>query len=102
MKTEFVNTVSHDLRSPLTYMRGYVTMLPMIGELSSKQRDYVDKILSGIDQMTKLTQDLLSLARIESDVEQLVQPVQIGGVVKGVVDRTRPMRPAKGLVSTWM
>jgi PAS domain S-box-containing protein len=97
MKTEFVNTVSHDLRSPLTYMRGYVTMLPMIGELSSKQRDYVDKILSGIDQMTKLTQDLLSLARIESDVDQLVQPVQIGGVVKGVVRSYQTHAASKGL-----
>jgi PAS domain S-box-containing protein len=97
MKTEFVNTVSHDLRSPLTYMRGYVTMLPMIGELSSKQKDYVDKILSGIDQMAKLTQDLLSLARIESDVDQLVQLVQIGGVVKGVVRSYQTHAASKGL-----
>ncbi len=97
MKTEFVNTVSHDLRGPLTYMRGFVTMLPMIGELSPKQREYVEKILSGIDQMAKLTQDLLNLARIESDVDQLVQPVQIGGVVKGVVRSYQTHAASKGL-----
>ena len=97
MKTEFVNTVSHDLRSPLTYMRGYVTMLPMIGELSTKQKEYVTKILSGIDQMTRLVIDLLSLARIESDVDQLVEPVDIGGLIKGVVRSYNTHAVSKGL-----
>lgn len=97
MKTEFVNTVSHDLRSPLTYMRGYVTMLPMIGELSGKQKEYVSKVLSGIDQMTQLVEDLLNLARIESDVDQLVQPVHIGELVKGVVRSYRTHAVSKGL-----
>ncbi len=31
MKSEFVATVSHDLRAPLTFMRGYTTMLSMVG-----------------------------------------------------------------------
>jgi signal transduction histidine kinase len=78
-------------------MRGYVTMLPMIGELSAKQREYVGKILSGIDQMTQLVEDLLSLARIESDVDQLVQPVAMDGLVKGVIESHRTQALSKGL-----
>ena len=31
LKSDFVSTVSHDLRSPLTLMRGYATMLEMAG-----------------------------------------------------------------------
>ncbi len=69
MKSEFVSTVSHDLRSPLTFMRGYTTMLPMVGELSEKQSEYIDKILLGIDQMTQLVDDLLDLGRIEAGVD---------------------------------
>ncbi len=68
MKTDFVATVSHDLRGPLTYMRGYVNMIPMLGELDSKQQDYVDKVLVGIEQMTKLINDLLDLGRIEAGI----------------------------------
>ena len=68
MKSEFVATVSHDLRSPLTYMRGYATMLPMVGPLSPKQQDYVEKIQGGIEQMTELIDDLLDLGRIEAGV----------------------------------
>ena len=66
MKSDFVATVSHDLRSPLTFMRGYATMLTMIGDMNEKQEDYVEKILGGIDQMAKLVDDLLDLGRIES------------------------------------
>lgn len=77
MKSEFVATVSHDLRSPLTFMRGYATMLPMVGELSDKQREYIDKILSGIDQMTQLVNDLLDLGRIEGRVDLRTDPIEI-------------------------
>ena len=37
LKSEFVSTVSHDLRSPLTLIRGYATMLQMVGELNEQQ-----------------------------------------------------------------
>lgn len=78
MKSDFVSTVSHDLRSPLTFMRGYATMLPMMGELNDKQHEYVDKIMGGIDQMTKLVNDLLDLGRIESGVKLRNQAIEVG------------------------
>lgn len=68
MKSEFVATVSHDLRSPLTLMRGYATMMPMIGELNDQQKGYVDKIISGVENMTRLVNNLLDLGRIELGV----------------------------------
>jgi PAS domain S-box-containing protein len=77
MKSDFVSTVSHDLRSPLTFMRGYATMLPMVGELNEKQQDYVDKIMGGIDQMAKLVNDLLDLGRIESGVKLRNQAIEV-------------------------
>jgi signal transduction histidine kinase len=97
MKTEFVNTVSHDLRSPLTYMRGYVTMLPMVGELNAKQTEYVNKILGGVDQMTELVVDLLNLARIESDVAQLAEPIKVNDLVNSVARIYRTRALGKGL-----
>ena len=45
LKSEFVATVSHDLRAPLTLMRGYSTMLNMVGELNDQQKNYVKKII---------------------------------------------------------
>jgi PAS domain S-box-containing protein len=77
MKSDFVATVSHDLRSPLTFMRGYATMLPMVGEMTDKQRDYMDKILGGIDQMAQLVDDLLDLGRIEAGVDLEREEIEV-------------------------
>jgi signal transduction histidine kinase len=100
MKTDFVNTVSHDLRGPLTFMRGYATMLPMIGELSAKQSEYVEKILAGFDQMTELVDDLLNLASIEADVDQVAQPLQISGLVRATAEGFRSRAETKGVKFT--
>jgi len=50
MKSEFVSTVSHDLRSPLTLMRGYATMLDMVGNLNEQQQSYIRKIIAGVEE----------------------------------------------------
>jgi len=86
MKSDFVNTVSHDLRSPLTYMRGYTTMIPMAGELSEKQQGFVERILSGIDQMTELIDDLLDIGKIEAGVGIQMQECLLPAIIQAVVD----------------
>ncbi len=80
MKSEFVATVSHDLRSPLTLMRGYATMMPMIGELNEQQKGYTEKIISGVENMTRLVNNLLDLGRIELGVGlqlEKISPLEI-------------------------
>ena len=66
-QSEFVSTVSHDLRSPLTFMHGYASMLPMVGDLNDKQRSFADKIIVGIAQMTDLVDKILDASRLDPD-----------------------------------
>jgi PAS domain S-box-containing protein len=100
MKSEFVATVSHDLRAPLTFMRGYATMLPMVGALNEKQKEFGDKIVAGIEQMTVLIDDLLDLGRIEAGVGLAREACQIDQIVNVVVDTLRPQAANKGLSLT--
>lgn len=86
MKSDFVSTVSHDLRNPLTFMRGYITMLPMVGEVNEKQYEYVDKILTGIDQMTKMVDDLLDLSRIEAGIDFQQDEIEIKPLLSDIAD----------------
>ena len=86
MKSDFVNTVSHDLRSPLTYMRGYTTMIPMAGSMNEKQQGFVAKILNGIEQMTELIDDLLDIGKIEAGVGIEIERCWLPGIVQAVVD----------------
>jgi PAS domain S-box-containing protein len=97
LKSEFVATVSHDLRAPLTFMRGYTTMLPMVGELNEKQREYVEKILQGVGQMSGLIDDLLDLGRIEAGVGLERKPCHLGAIMVEAVDSMRVRAATKGL-----
>jgi PAS domain S-box-containing protein len=97
LKSDFVATVSHDLRAPLTFMRGYTTMLPMVGELTEKQRDYVDKILEGVGQMSELIDDLLDLGRVEAGVGMERKPCHLGAILIEAVDGMRVRAITKGI-----
>ncbi|MDO9302748.1 MAG: ATP-binding protein [Anaerolineales bacterium] len=82
MKSEFVATVSHDLRSPLTLMRGYATMLEMVGELNEQQQGYVKKIILGVENMSRLVNNLLDLGRIDLGVGLQVENVSVLDIIE--------------------
>ena len=85
LKSEFVATVSHDLRYPLTTMRGYATMLEMVGELNEQQAGYVRKILTSVDGMAQLVTSLLDLGRIDAGVDLQPEMVPVQDVVERVI-----------------
>ncbi len=68
LKTEFVQNVSYQLRSPLTTILGYAEFLESQrhGDLSERQLDYVHSILSASDHLSKLIENILDLALIEA------------------------------------
>ena len=68
LKSEFVSTVSHDLRSPLTLIRGYATMMEIAGDINEQQQGYIGKIITGVENMSRLVNNLLDLGRIELGV----------------------------------
>jgi signal transduction histidine kinase/HAMP domain-containing protein len=85
LKSEFVSTVSHDLRSPLTLMRGYATMLEMVGQLNEQQTSYVRKIVGGVENMSRLVNNLLDLGRIEAGVGLQLEKVSTQDIIDRVV-----------------
>ncbi len=64
---EFIRIVSHDVRSPLTSMQGFATMLEMVGELNERQKHFVSKILSGISQITALVENIQDAGRYDPE-----------------------------------
>ena len=98
LKSEFVSTVSHDLRSPLTLMRGYATMMDMVGELNEQQQNYVGKIITGVENMARLVNDLLDLGRIELGVDLQVEPVSVLDVLEKVTNTLQMQANQKDVV----
>lgn len=68
MKSAFVANVSHELRTPLTAIKGYVEVLlaGMAGELTDRQRHFLQVILNHADRLVNLVNDLLDLSRLEA------------------------------------
>jgi two-component system NtrC family sensor kinase len=58
LKSEFVASVSHDLRSPLTAILGYLDLLGRAGPLSDQQQLYVEQIHHSVQTITSLISDV--------------------------------------------
>lgn len=68
MKTNFVSMISHDLRTPLTAIKGFLSLLlgGAAGELSKEQKEYLEIIKNNSERLLNLINDLLDLGKIES------------------------------------
>lgn len=89
MKSDFVDTVSHDLRSPLMTIRGYATMLDMVGNLNEQQKLYVKKISENVERTHHLVNTLLDMGRIEAGVDLKVEWLMITDLVRQVAEDLR-------------
>ena len=89
LKSDFVSTVSHDLRSPLTLIRGYATMLQMVGHVNEDQSKYIRKILHGVDRMSQMVNNLLDLGRIEAGIGLKLEMIPVQDTVQQVISSLR-------------
>lgn len=87
-QNEFIRIVSHDMRSPLTSVQGFASMLEsgMVGELNEKQTHFVEKILSGISQMTSLVDNIQDAGRYDPE-SGFYEMTRTHCDIIGIVDR---------------
>ena len=95
LKSEFVSTVSHDMRHPLTLIHGYASMVEMVGPLNEQQSDYLQKIVDNVDSLSHLVNNLLDLRRIEAGIGLHIELVQVREVVDKVVQSLEPQAVQK-------
>lgn len=86
LKTEFVTTVSHELRSPLTLIHGYAKILRLTGNLNEQQDTYIGNIIDGVDEMKSLVQNLLDLGRLDAGDALEVEEIAVGEIVRKVME----------------
>jgi two-component system phosphate regulon sensor histidine kinase PhoR len=70
-RRDFIANVSHELRTPLTSIQGYAETLLDGVNSEETQRDFLEIIRKNASRMTRLTEDLLVLARVESGDKKL-------------------------------
>lgn len=97
IKTEFVQTVSHDLRSPLTAILGYVELIERAGPVTDLQRDFIKRIQASVHNITSLVDDLLDLGWVESGFDVRKETVQLEQIVHYAADGFRKQLKDRGL-----
>ena len=85
MKSEFVSTVSHDLRSPLTSVKGFADLIPVVGPLNEQQAEFVIHARQSTTKMRRLIDDLLDLAKIEAGLGASTKTCDLFAIAQEVV-----------------
>jgi PAS domain S-box-containing protein len=94
MKEEFLATITHDLKSPLASIMGYIELIlnPNLGELNSEQREFADAILRSGKTLQILINNILESTRMEAGKVNL-HPVlfKLQSLVKEIEEMFRPL-----------
>jgi PAS domain S-box-containing protein len=77
VRNEVINTVSHDLRSPLTSVIGYTELISRSGDLNDSQKEFLKRIQESVEHITTLINDLLDLGSIEAGLDTRRELVQL-------------------------
>ncbi|MDQ6749047.1 MAG: PAS domain-containing sensor histidine kinase [Candidatus Dormibacteraeota bacterium] len=89
VKSDFLNLASHELRGPLSVLRGYLAMLTdgTLGDLPPRVRGVLPALNAKANQMAMLITQMLEAARLEDSQLQLkLEPVDLRRLVRQAVD----------------
>ena len=95
IKSDFVTTVSHDLRSPLTAILGYVELIGRAGPVNDQQAEFIRRVQYSVQSITTLITDLLDLGRIEAGFDTQKEPTHLALVVRYAIEGLRQQAEAK-------
>jgi len=101
IKSEFVTTVSHDLRTPLTTIQGYVELLPRAGPVTAQQEEFILRARHSVQTITDLLDRLLDVQRLEAGLEMEMAPCDLRQVIEESIEDIRPQVEKKGQELRW-
>ncbi len=104
-KSEFISIASHQLRTPLSVIKGYISMLleGSYGEVPEKAKDVLSKMEANNQRLNNLIDDLLDLSRIEGGRMQFEWAfISFAELIQSVVSDLKMVAEKKGLTFKWI
>ncbi len=99
-KSEFVSIASHQLRTPITAMKGYASMLleNSYGKLSDEQKAPIEKIFISSERLAEMISDFLNISKIEQGTMTYTNTsVDVGSMIMDLTEEFQKKAEAKGL-----
>jgi signal transduction histidine kinase len=88
-KSEFISIASHQLRTPLTAIKGYISMMleGSYGEVSGQLKGKLQNVFQSNERLIRLINDLLNVSKIESGkIELVLSEASLDDIILSVVD----------------
>lgn len=103
-KDEFISMASHQLRTPLTSVKGYVSMVLEgdVGKITAQQRQMLEQAYTSSQRMVYLIADLLNVSRLKTG-KFVIEPVQsqLADVIEGELEQLKETAKARNLELTY-
>jgi two-component system NtrC family sensor kinase len=97
LKNDFVNTVSHDLRSPLSTILMATGLISDAGEMSNEQRGLLNVIESRVKSMSQLIDNLLDVGKIEAGIDMEMEFCDLTAIIEDVALALAPQAAVKNI-----
>jgi len=97
MKRDFVTAFTHDLRTPLATVKGYVELVRMDGPVATRQEEDLQGVTRAADLMKALIEDLLELSRLERLEELTREKLDLQETVEASIETMRPLARSKNV-----
>ncbi|HBL16961.1 MAG: hypothetical protein A2X36_08515 [Elusimicrobia bacterium GWA2_69_24] len=99
LKDEFVSTVSHEFKTPLTAIQGFLAVLleEEVGPLGDEQKRFLRIAKSASERLGALVTDMLDISKLEGGLEMPMAPVALGALAERCVETHRLQAETRGL-----
>jgi signal transduction histidine kinase len=101
LKDQFLSHISHELRSPLTAIYQFVTILldGLAGDLGAQQREHLEIVLRNANQLRAMIEDLLETTRVQTGKLSIeAQPTSMADTIDETISSLRALAGSKGVV----
>ena len=99
-KDEFLAIASHELRTPITIIKGYSSLFLEgdLGKISKEQAQYIEKIFSGSKELLALVNDMLDMQKLEADrMDFAAEEISTRELIKEIVNNFQNMYAEKNI-----
>ena len=100
-RSELIFTLAHDLRTPLTNIQGYVSLLPRVGPLTEQQEAFIGRVQESVDAITALISDVVEVSRLETGLALEIEMIDLREIIAEAVIRFQPLATEKSQRLRW-
>jgi two-component system phosphate regulon sensor histidine kinase PhoR len=98
MKRDFVTAFTHDLRTPLATVKGYIELVRMDGPLTTRQEEDLEGVTRAANLMKSLIEDLLELSRLERLEQLTTDNINLESVIQSSITAIKPLADSRSIV----